>query len=466
MLDFKELSKDGNDFELLIRELLYRRGLEVYWTGKGPDGGKDLIFTERINGNFSLFEKRWVVQCKHNAHSGKAVSPGDIDSIINLCSSYNTTGYLLACTTCITSKLAEMLKNIDDNNSNFLSTAIWDATKIEMELLKPINWDIALTFFPKSLKDSGWQINSIEPGKWFVSYGGHIFYLIVRIAQNYIHSLQDIEKIIYHTNDLIVKLSEKCSYRIRAIFFDDKSFNYRVYADLLFPHNTSKEILESIKKEIDSIMYSAKGMGDFWLEYDLSIILYNGLSDRFDFDSQEYYEPYLNVFYVGAERKQNNIVVNCNDKYFLSEEEINTDFLLLVDMFKKFDFISVINSENATLEKLNLYQNEAGIVNSFISNTSCLGSFLKAAIRIQCDSLEQTHKLIDLISKLPQDAFKRIDLTRDYIYIPENGYEAEELFFNLYIYTNSPYINKQQYRLSINSYFRELSKALEKEYIG
>lgn len=42
MIDFKELDKDGNDFELLIRELLYNKGLEVYWSGKGIDGGKDL----------------------------------------------------------------------------------------------------------------------------------------------------------------------------------------------------------------------------------------------------------------------------------------------------------------------------------------------------------------------------------------------------------------------------------------
>ena len=57
MFDFKELPKDGTAFELLVRELLYRRGLEVYWTGKGPDGGKDIVCIERIAGNFNTFEK-------------------------------------------------------------------------------------------------------------------------------------------------------------------------------------------------------------------------------------------------------------------------------------------------------------------------------------------------------------------------------------------------------------------------
>ncbi len=43
MLNFKELSEDGNELELLIREILLVKGYKVQWSGKGPDGGKDLI---------------------------------------------------------------------------------------------------------------------------------------------------------------------------------------------------------------------------------------------------------------------------------------------------------------------------------------------------------------------------------------------------------------------------------------
>ena len=92
MIDFKELPKDGNAFEMLVRELLKRRGLEVYWTGKGPDGGKDLVCIERVKGNFKSFEKRWIVQCKHNAHSGKAVSDSDVRDITDVCDSNSATG--------------------------------------------------------------------------------------------------------------------------------------------------------------------------------------------------------------------------------------------------------------------------------------------------------------------------------------------------------------------------------------
>lgn len=38
MLDFKELAKDGQDFELLIREILFREGFHVAWSGRGADG--------------------------------------------------------------------------------------------------------------------------------------------------------------------------------------------------------------------------------------------------------------------------------------------------------------------------------------------------------------------------------------------------------------------------------------------
>lgn len=79
LIDFSELPENGDAFELLMRELLSHRGLEVYWTGRGPDGGKDLICIERIKGNFDESIKRWVVQCKHNAHSGKAVGQNEIN---------------------------------------------------------------------------------------------------------------------------------------------------------------------------------------------------------------------------------------------------------------------------------------------------------------------------------------------------------------------------------------------------
>lgn len=60
-IDFKELDKNGDDFELLIRELLYNKGLGVYWSGKGPDGGRDLLCIEKYKSEFKSTNKRWLV---------------------------------------------------------------------------------------------------------------------------------------------------------------------------------------------------------------------------------------------------------------------------------------------------------------------------------------------------------------------------------------------------------------------
>jgi hypothetical protein len=80
MINFKELPDDGVAFEQLIRELLIREEFEVRWTGVGPDGGRDLIFTERTLGPMAGFERTWLVSCKHNAHSEKSVGINDLAS--------------------------------------------------------------------------------------------------------------------------------------------------------------------------------------------------------------------------------------------------------------------------------------------------------------------------------------------------------------------------------------------------
>lgn len=58
MLDFKELDKDGNLFELFIRELLFSIGMRVYWSDKGIDGGKDLLCIEPLKSHIYTTEKR------------------------------------------------------------------------------------------------------------------------------------------------------------------------------------------------------------------------------------------------------------------------------------------------------------------------------------------------------------------------------------------------------------------------
>lgn len=124
MIDFKELREDGVDFEQLIRELLLAEGLEVHWTGVGPDGDKDLIVIETYKGRLGSIKRKWVVQCKHNAHSGKSVSKDDLN-IMETCLAVDADGFLLACSTQPTSALVRHFKEIEDNKN--IQIKYWDS---------------------------------------------------------------------------------------------------------------------------------------------------------------------------------------------------------------------------------------------------------------------------------------------------------------------------------------------------
>ena len=162
MLDFKELDVSGNDLELLVRELLYNMGLEVYWSGIGPDCGRDLLCIEKYKSLFKESSRRWLVQCKHNAHSGKAVGIqelGNQGAVINSCYAFDASGYLLVCTTFPSSAVVQILERIND--TKLISTVFWDAKTLERHLLVPANWHLVNRFFPQSSKRLGWQINKI-----------------------------------------------------------------------------------------------------------------------------------------------------------------------------------------------------------------------------------------------------------------------------------------------------------------
>jgi hypothetical protein len=135
MLDFKELSPDGNDLELLIREILLTKGYRVQWSGKGQDGGKDLICFEDRKSEFLADRKTWLIQCKYKSKG--AVGKDDIDNIADSCAEHDAQGYLLVCSTFPSSTIITRLEKITNNQSNNLHATYWDAVKIEQILSTP-----------------------------------------------------------------------------------------------------------------------------------------------------------------------------------------------------------------------------------------------------------------------------------------------------------------------------------------
>ncbi|TCN75720.1 restriction endonuclease [Shewanella fodinae] len=84
VLDFKEIPEahiatgEQDTFELFARDFLDFIGYKIITNpDRGADGGVDLIVEESRTGVGGETIIRWLVSCKHKAHSGKSVTPTD-----------------------------------------------------------------------------------------------------------------------------------------------------------------------------------------------------------------------------------------------------------------------------------------------------------------------------------------------------------------------------------------------------
>lgn len=70
-LDFTELDKKtpGEALEALVRLIGERLGMLVEWSGRGADGGRDLIFHETQEGPLKSRSIKWLVNCKDKSDS-------------------------------------------------------------------------------------------------------------------------------------------------------------------------------------------------------------------------------------------------------------------------------------------------------------------------------------------------------------------------------------------------------------
>jgi len=109
MLDFSEISTDGTQFELLLREILFSLNYHVVWSGVGADGGRDLLVREERSRQAGRRSFTWLVQCKHFATSGRSVGVRDIDNVLDSCSQHSADGYLLVSSTYVSSAVVARL---------------------------------------------------------------------------------------------------------------------------------------------------------------------------------------------------------------------------------------------------------------------------------------------------------------------------------------------------------------------
>jgi hypothetical protein len=164
ILDFKELSTaaDGSNrdqFEMFAREFLEATGfLTLTGPDRGPDAGRDLIVEEIRTGIGGETRIRWLVSCKHKAHSGNAVTAQDEPDIHDRVRTHGCQGFLGFYSVVPSSGLAAKL-NVADLP---FEVCVYDPEKIETQLLTSY-LALAKRFFPNSF--TKWQTEHPKPAE-------------------------------------------------------------------------------------------------------------------------------------------------------------------------------------------------------------------------------------------------------------------------------------------------------------
>lgn len=152
-LDFKEISEahsgpTRDQFELFARELLFSEGFRIIdHPDRGADGGRDLIVEEDRSGPGGTNVVRWLVSCKHKAHSGKSVLPADELNVRDRLGTHRCSGFIAFYSTLPSSGLSGTLSGLRPE----LEYLQFDCEVIERKLLdSPRARVLAARYMPKS----------------------------------------------------------------------------------------------------------------------------------------------------------------------------------------------------------------------------------------------------------------------------------------------------------------------------
>ena len=101
ILDFKEIPRanvsngEQDRFELFARDFLEYLGYKIVIDpNRGADGGVDVLVEEKRTGVGGETVIRWLVSCKHKAHSGQSVTPQDEANIRDRVDANNCHGFI------------------------------------------------------------------------------------------------------------------------------------------------------------------------------------------------------------------------------------------------------------------------------------------------------------------------------------------------------------------------------------
>jgi Restriction endonuclease len=462
-MDFKELAADGQAFEQLVRELLFSRGLHVQWSGRGPDGGRDLLCKETLSGVFAPQTRTWLVQCKHKAHSGDSVGISDLDDIVGSCIQHGATGYLLACSTQPSSTVVNRLDGISNNPNPPITAIYWDAVMLERLLSSPRDWAIAQRFMPLSCGE--WHVYATEnPNRFVAHYKGYVFQLTNRIGSGAEHHLPSIAARISDLEAL--QLPQGHFVRPRAVWYDDKNGGYTWYIDYMRPHAERPAIT---KTGIARLLRDGWALEDGQIySWDISIVEYNAFSDHYDKDHYDYYIRYIPNYLNGEPRHSEHdwgefYATRQEIESLENRDEVARDaaFAAMVEAFERLPYLRVSRAVNAGPEQIHRLArrfNWSDVIKELGIDVDNLFSAL-LILDVSDDA-----KFHALMARLPNDVDRHFRLARAYIYLPDTGRDTSE---DEYIYdlrfTLHPAVmtNQQSTRMAFNSYFDAIRTAIE-----
>lgn len=162
ILDFREIAPPAkkspeeyggrlDDFEKFaqefFRELYGAKFIRI--ASRGSDLGCDLLLDVLVDGS----SERWLVSCKHKAHSGKAVYKVDEEDISDRFMTAKADRFIGFYSHIASNSLMDKLSGLEGNSNLNFKFTVFNSEKIETKLLSSSNgkgWFLASRFFPKS----------------------------------------------------------------------------------------------------------------------------------------------------------------------------------------------------------------------------------------------------------------------------------------------------------------------------
>jgi hypothetical protein len=157
LLNFREIPKANegsglqDTFELFARDFLEDFGYKVIQNpDRGADGRKDIIVEETRQGVGGVTIKKWIVSCKHFAHSGSSVNQDDEPDILDRVKTHKCDGFIGFYSTLPAVSLSNKLLGLFDK----IEYQVFDREKIEKRLLESVSGNkLAQRYFPQSYKN-------------------------------------------------------------------------------------------------------------------------------------------------------------------------------------------------------------------------------------------------------------------------------------------------------------------------